>query len=549
MRVLIVAACVSLCASVGRADDTIPRETLSRLKDATVYVWHEEARLRATGSGFLIANEGTSGFVATNHHVIAPERSGERPRLTVYLRSGTKAERGVRASVVASDPERDLAILRVDDVPDLPRPVDLNRPADLIETMTVYSFGFPLGQDLALGSKHPAVTVGKSAVTSLRRDTQDRVRSVVLERGTLSPGSSGGPIVDADGRLVGIVVAGNERANIAIAIGPAQLLAMLRGRPEGVEVKVASTKDGRAVLDIAVPLVDPLRRVASARLSYAVADRPAGAEPDDPDEAGWPPMKGMTGFPLKVADRRGAGRLALDVPKGEGMILSYQATLTDLDGKTRHARPGRCFLLPGKGAVGLESWGDAIDPDGDCLIRIDDGGVVFEVPGTLHDLNADISKWNAPRLLRAVDGDFVATVKVGGTFQPGEPTTNPRSVPFNGGGLVLWRDPDHFIRLERGATLRDGRRGRFALFERRELGVTNAKHNGPVPDGDPWLRLERRGDQVLAATSPDGTTWADLQPIAITWPARLKVGLDAVNSSGEPMTVQFHEYSVEEPWR
>jgi regulation of enolase protein 1 (concanavalin A-like superfamily) len=195
-----------------------------------------------------------------------------------------------------------------------------------------------------------------------------------------------------------------------------------------------------------------------------------------------------------------------------------------------------------------KDWGDAIDPDGDCRIRPDGRALVMEVPGTLHDMNADIGVVNAPRVLRDVRGDFAARVAVVGDFQPGAPPTGPRSLPYHGGGFLVWLDDANYIRVERAAVLRNGGRiGTFLNFERRRNGRVDAAHNGPLDPGTAHLRIERRGNQLLAWTSPDGSNWTALRPMDCPWPAALKVGLDAVNSSSTPLTVRFEDFSVGPP--
>jgi hypothetical protein len=54
--------------------------------------------------------------------------------------------------------------------------------------------------------------------------------------------------------------------------------------------------------------------------------------------------------------------------------------------------------------------------------------------------------------------------------------------------------------------------------------------------------LERHGDVVAGFLSMDGRTWEELPPMDVKWPPRLKIGVDAVNSCGEPMTVRFQDY-------
>src|SRR5947199_217787 len=92
-----------------------------------------------------------------------------------------------------------------------------------------------------------------------------------------------------------------------------------------------------------------------------------------------------------------------------------------------------------KKAREIEGWGAVVDPDGDCTIQAKSGKVTITVPGKTHDLNPLI-RTNSPRVLRQVDGDFTATVRVTGDFQPGEQSTTGVTYPFNGAGLLLWKD-------------------------------------------------------------------------------------------------------------
>jgi regulation of enolase protein 1 (concanavalin A-like superfamily) len=192
----------------------------------------------------------------------------------------------------------------------------------------------------------------------------------------------------------------------------------------------------------------------------------------------------------------------------------------------------------------LEGWGLAVDPGADCQFRPDGKNLAIQVPGAWHDLNPDNGKLNAPRVLRGVEGDFVATVKVAGTFQPGGKSTNPKGLPYNGAGLVVWSDSDNFIRLERGAFLRKDKVVTTVAFEEREGGYRGAVHNETFPAGPCYLRLERKGSRIFGAVSADGSTWKRLKPIDTVWPAKLKVGLAAINSGAEGFTPQFEEFEL-----
>ena len=192
----------------------------------------------------------------------------------------------------------------------------------------------------------------------------------------------------------------------------------------------------------------------------------------------------------------------------------------------------------------LPGWGLAIDPDKDCEFRPDDKTLTIQVPGTWHDLNPNTNKLNSPRVVWTVEGDFVLSVKVAGDFKPAGKSTNPKGVPFNGGGILVWNNTDNFIRLERGAMFRNGKVGTFILFEEREAGYGGAVNNEVYAGGPCYLRMERKGSRISGALSLDGSKWKQLLPIDTLWPAQLKIGLSAINSSSAPMAVRFEELSL-----
>jgi hypothetical protein len=72
--------------------------------------------------------------------------------------------------------------------------------------MPLFAFGFPFGEALARHKGNPAITVSKGSISSLRRDDGGELAIVQID-GELNPGNSGGPVVDAQGRLVGVAVA------------------------------------------------------------------------------------------------------------------------------------------------------------------------------------------------------------------------------------------------------------------------------------------------------------------------------------------------------
>ncbi len=189
----------------------------------------------------------------------------------------------------------------------------------------------------------------------------------------------------------------------------------------------------------------------------------------------------------------------------------------------------------------IVGWGTVIDPVGDCLVNANGGALTITVPATLHDLNAGIGLFNAPRVLREVVGDFDIQVRVVGDFTPGERSNREGGIPFNGAGIIVSLGGDSFVRLERGAVLNNGYFSSFAIFEQHTGRSGVIDHNGDLDPGTVYLRLARRGSRILGFTSKDGLHWTQLQPISTSLPGRLKVGLDAINSSSATFTARFEE--------
>ena len=194
----------------------------------------------------------------------------------------------------------------------------------------------------------------------------------------------------------------------------------------------------------------------------------------------------------------------------------------------------------------LEGWGVALDPDGDCKIQPDGNSLVIEVPNTPHSLQGTLrSKANAPRVLREVDGDFEVQVKLEGAFTPSgdEDRIFGRSI---GAGLVLFRDEENYITLERTAMMRKGQVMSSVTINEQSAGNGRGTRNGRVGEGTTYLRLVRKGSQILPSASNDGKAWQSLKPADVQWPERLKLGLTVVSDSMAPLSVTFSEYTVKD---
>jgi len=167
------------------------------------------------GSGFVVA---PSGLILTNHHVVTGGRTVELVqgsevevrtevrRIEVAVGGGGRHGR-FEAWVAASDPELDLAVLQITgrDLPFLPLgDSDAIEPGDGVTVL-----GYPFGRQVEVGRRvefdtvpEPSVTAG--SLSAARADEEGRTRYLQTDA-SVNPGSSGGPILDEDGSVVGIV--------------------------------------------------------------------------------------------------------------------------------------------------------------------------------------------------------------------------------------------------------------------------------------------------------------------------------------------------------
>jgi len=228
---LLVAAFAGWRVSVIRADPpdginlrrTVIVDVAERTKDAIVYVSSTRLvtqpifddpiferfnmpgivrQVGSLGSGFII-NAG--GYVVTNNHVIDRSR-----QITVELLDGRK----LPAELINSDPEADLAILRIHSDKPLPA-LELGDSSDLMIGEPVIAVGNPLGY---------GHTVSSGIVSALHRDLEAPQEGVTLADliqtdAAINPGNSGGPLLNAYGQVIGINTAiRGDAQNIGFAI-------------------------------------------------------------------------------------------------------------------------------------------------------------------------------------------------------------------------------------------------------------------------------------------------------------------------------------------
>jgi serine protease Do len=336
MTATLVRSLLLSCVLIAcRAADGLDKAQLTMVKNATVYILAITGKdSGATGSGFLVRKSGKTGYFVTNHHVVRPE--GKIANLFLVLNSGTPQQERLGAKLVAEDVARDLAVLAVE-FDKLPEPLSLAVGEEPAETQGLFVLGFPFGESMSASAKHPAVTISRAGVSSLRRDDRGRLVTLQLD-GALNPGNSGGPVIAANGKVVGVSVASILGAQIGLAIPVLEVDELLAGRPLTIAVTGEAVRGGSAKLECAVTFADPLSRISGATLLAIPMDKVADLPQVGPD-GGYVRLKeGMREYPLRVVDGKASATLTVKGNDGETKASYYFQVRTTVTG-----RPQRYF--------------------------------------------------------------------------------------------------------------------------------------------------------------------------------------------------------------
>ena len=201
-----------LLPTLAIAQDAKTVEQLAEeAKESIVVIQYtgRDGRQVGLGTGFVIAED---GLIATNFHVI-----GEGRPITVVLADGTKHE---ATAVHASDRTLDLAVVRIK--AKKLKPLGLARSAKLKKGQPIVTLGHPRGLE------HSVV----AGVLSGTRDVEGV--SMLQVAIPIEQGNSGGPVLDLQGRVVGVVTMKSlVTANLGFAV-PVDALKPLLARPNTV---------------------------------------------------------------------------------------------------------------------------------------------------------------------------------------------------------------------------------------------------------------------------------------------------------------------------
>ena len=142
---------------------------------------------QGAGSGFVWNKD---GYIVTNYHVIMNAN-----RAVVTLKNGSK----YNATLVGAAPNYDIAVLKIAPVRHLLKPVELGTSKNLMVGQTVYALGNPFGLDW---------TMTKGIISALDRSMYANngatIRHMIQTDASINPGNSGGPLINSQGRVIGV---------------------------------------------------------------------------------------------------------------------------------------------------------------------------------------------------------------------------------------------------------------------------------------------------------------------------------------------------------
>ena len=154
-----------------------------------------------TGTGFIWDYQ---GHIITNYHVV-------RNNSTARVRLNNK--KTYTARVIGRSKRHDIAVLKLDNIRNLPAPIQPGSSKNLQVGQQVYAIGNPFGLDHTL-------TTG--IISALGRSISDRnidMDDLIQTDAAINPGNSGGPLLDSAGRLIGMNVAIYSPSGVSAGIG------------------------------------------------------------------------------------------------------------------------------------------------------------------------------------------------------------------------------------------------------------------------------------------------------------------------------------------
>ena len=168
----------------------------------------EEVRIGA-GTGFIVSAD---GYIVTNGHVV----SNKNAKYVVYLNGEDNRGEKIEATVLAREPNTDLAILKIDRS-SLPH-LEFSDSSKLQVGQTAITIGYALGEFDNTVSKGVVSGLARSITAGGFGEPSEKLKNLIQTDAAINPGNSGGPMLDIEGNVIGVNVAMASAENIGFAI-------------------------------------------------------------------------------------------------------------------------------------------------------------------------------------------------------------------------------------------------------------------------------------------------------------------------------------------
>jgi S1-C subfamily serine protease len=195
---------VQVVEGLGREGSFDPAEIYDRLSPGVVTILSlfkggssllEDGGEGGQGSGFVLDG---NGYIATNAHVVTTEKADgtdQADQVYVEFIDGNR----VPAEIVGHDPNADVALLKIDPEGLSLTPLHLGESHTIAVGEPVAAIGSPFGERQSL-----SIGVISALDRTIRSLTQFEIGDAIQTDAAINPGNSGGPLLDAEGRVIGI---------------------------------------------------------------------------------------------------------------------------------------------------------------------------------------------------------------------------------------------------------------------------------------------------------------------------------------------------------
>lgn len=279
-----------------------------------------------TGSGFFWDKD---GHIVTNAHVVDGAEE-----IAVWLASGQQLEAGV----VGSAANFDLAVLRIKGMTAQPAPIAVGASENLKVGQSAFAIGSPYGLDQSL-------TAG--VISALKRQLPTSrgrsIANIIQTDAAITRGSSGGPLLDARGRLIGVNTIAYSNAELGTSFGFAiPVETVKRIVPRLIrDGRIATPGIGIVPAKEEVALKAGIEGVIIARVRPGTPAAQAGLRPMDPSQKPGDIIVGANGQPVgnvydftDQLDRIGVGgEIALKIQR-DGETIEVTVAVVDIDEKS-----------------------------------------------------------------------------------------------------------------------------------------------------------------------------------------------------------------------